>query len=42
LLQIEGHIAKKKDLEIVIVHTSKSFVEDVDVKHITIKKINLG
>jgi hypothetical protein len=31
LLQIKGHIAKK-DLERVVVHTSKSFVEDVDVK----------
>jgi hypothetical protein len=37
-VQIEGHIAKK-DLEIVVVHTSNNFVEDVDVKHITIKKI---
>jgi hypothetical protein len=38
LLQREKHIAKK-DLEIVVVNASKSFVEDVDVKHITIKKV---
>jgi len=38
LRQREKHIAKK-DLEIVVVNTSKSFVEDLDVKHITIKKV---